>query len=274
MVISTERADAGTREFRARMEARRAARYHEFFGPVTGGFLPVLASVAGPGAGGLAVDLGCGDGRLTDLLTGQGWFCVPLDRAHAAVRSGSTTVRRRGVVADAMSLPVRDGAVELVCGAFLTPHLPDLAHGFGEMRRALCAGGRVVLASWSAPASSPFNGLLVELIRSRCGPGDRAALDDSVRRADPDHLGRLLEGAGFAGPRADVVRTEVSLDSAQEWWDGLTQGSEAIGFLVQRCTPDDRAAVRREFFAEAAKLSHNAALRVTAEAFVVSATAT
>ncbi|HTI19634.1 MAG TPA: class I SAM-dependent methyltransferase [Kutzneria sp.] len=268
-----EQTSPGVRQFRERAAAQRVEHYRRLFGPVTASVLPALAAAAGLGTGGRALDLGCGDGRLSTMLTGLGWFCVPADLSMSAMRSETGRLPVNAMVADAMALPVAAGAVELVAAAFLTPHLPDLHRGLAEMRRVLCQDGRVLLAGWSRPARSPFNGLLVELIRDGANSADRSALDESVRRADPEHVGTELTRAGFTEVRVDVVPTTARIASSEVWWDGLTRGSGGIAFLLQQRTPSDRQHIRRRFLDEAAKFGQGAAISVTAEAFVISATA-
>jgi SAM-dependent methyltransferase len=191
----------------------------------------------------------------------------------SAMRSETGRIPVNAVVADAMALPVADGAVELVAAAFLTPHLPDLHRGLVEMRRVLCRDGRVVLAGWSRPARSPFNGLLIELIRDGAGPAARSALDESGKRADPEQVRAELTRAGFTDVRVDAVPTTARIASPEVWWDGLTRGSGGIAFLLQQRTPSDRDHLHRRFLAEAAKFVQGVVVSVAAEAFVISATA-
>lgn len=269
----TEPATADVRHFRERAAAQRVEHYRRFFGPVTAAVLPALAAAAGLADGSRALDLGCGDGRLSAMLTGLGWHCVPTDLSMAAMRSATGRLPGNAVVADATALPVADGAVELVCAAFLTPHLPDLHGGLAEMRRVLRRDGRVILAGWSRPVRSPFNGLLVDLIRDGAPTAVRSALDESIRRTDPEHVGAELSRAGFGDVHVDVVTTRAQIDSPEAWWDGLTRGSGGIAFLLQQCEPADRERIHRAFLAAAANFAPGATVSVPAEAFVLSATA-
>lgn len=98
----------------------------------------------GPGAGRLALDVGCGPANVARSLAARGWRTVGLDfsvpmLAEARRVGGVPLVRARGE-----ALPVRDAAVSLVaCGTsfhWLQP-VPALA----EFRRALVPGGFVAV---------------------------------------------------------------------------------------------------------------------------------
>lgn len=96
-------------------------------GSGTGFFLLNLAQA------GLARDL-----HVTDISPGMVEVCVANGR-----RLGLAV---EGRVADAEALPYDDGAFDLVVGHAVVHHLPDLDTAFGELRRVLAPGGRLVIA--------------------------------------------------------------------------------------------------------------------------------
>ncbi len=90
---------------------------------------------SGPGAG---VELGCGEGRFTRLLTAAGARPVCLDRR--AAWAGTIA----DVVADARSLPLREASVSLLVAAGLLRHLWPLPGGLAcptDWIRCLAPGG-------------------------------------------------------------------------------------------------------------------------------------
>jgi SAM-dependent methyltransferase len=100
-----------------------------------------------------ALDLGCGDGRLTaeldaGELTGADVSRVALDRA--AVRLGAA--RLVELEPDA-PLPFDDGAFDLVLVAETAEHVRDLQLFVSEVRRVLMPGGELALTT---PASRPL----------------------------------------------------------------------------------------------------------------------
>lgn len=128
-----------------------------------------------------ALDLGCGDGRLT----------AELDAAQltAADVSRVALERARRRLADAelvelepdAPLPFGDGAFELLLTAETAEHVRDLQLFLSEIRRVLVPGGRLALTT---PASAP-------LVR----PGD--PFSPHLRRFTSGSLRRVLDDLGF-----------------------------------------------------------------------------
>jgi SAM-dependent methyltransferase len=262
------RADPALAEFRLRMSVRQAAAYRDVFGPVTGAVLPAMVGAAGPGAGRWALDVGCGTGALAAALSGAGYRCLALDRSAAMMRDPHGVPPPHGVVADALALPVAPTAADVVCAAFLVPHVDDLGALAAEFRRVLRPGGRVVLANWCGPEDSPFNGLPLRVLRRYARS---AGLDRALIRTDPAHLAQHLTVAGFTAGTVELVRTTVVLASPESWWDRLLAASSGLAAALHSCPAPDREAARREFLAAAARYANQGAVSVTAAAYVLSA---
>jgi len=128
-----------------------------------------------------ALDVGCGDGRLTASLdarelTAADVSRVALDRARERLR-GATLVE---LDLDA-PLPFADGAFDLVLAAETAEHVRDLQLFLSEARRVLVPGGELALTT---PASGP-------LVR----PGN--PLSPHLRRFTRGSLSALLDELGF-----------------------------------------------------------------------------
>lgn len=151
-------------------------------------------------AGQTLVDLGCGMGTFTIEAAAHGAHALGVDPAPAAVRAARAVAaaeradRAHFVRADAVQLPLHDGAADVVLAADLTEHLDDvtLARILREASRVLGAGGRLVLYT-------PDRDHVFERLRER-----------GVMKQDPSHIGvrtaaelrAAVESAGF-----DVERT-------------------------------------------------------------------
>ncbi len=141
----------------------------------------LVGFVRGLGRSGRALDLGCGDGRLSAELdaaelTAADVSRVALDRARARL-GGAQLVE---LEPDA-PLPFADGAFDLVLTAETAEHVRDLQLFLSEIRRVLVPGGRLALTT---PASAP-------LVR----PGD--PLSPHLRRFTSGSLRRVLDDLGF-----------------------------------------------------------------------------
>lgn len=95
-------------------------------------------------AGGWLVDVGAGSGGVTAMLA---W---PTERTlvveGSAVLAGTAAARGlRAVRADALRLPVPDGAAAVVCFLDVIEHLADPVAALAEAARAVAPGGLVVV---------------------------------------------------------------------------------------------------------------------------------
>jgi SAM-dependent methyltransferase len=110
-----------------------------------------------PGA--VAVDVGCGTGRALPALraaVGPAGAVVGIDLTEQMLRAASGLGRDRDaalVLADARSLPVRDGVAAVVFAAGLVHHLPDADAGLTELARITAPGGQLALFSPSGRAA-------------------------------------------------------------------------------------------------------------------------
>jgi SAM-dependent methyltransferase len=147
--------------------------------------------VRGLGESASALDLGCGDGRLTAELQARELVAgdvseVALERARRRL-PGSRTV----LLAPDEPLPLDDGTFELVLCAETLEHVRDVQLLLSEARRVLRPGGRLAVTT---PAHGRLTGLdvLTRGFERRFDP-----LSPHVRFLTRRSLGSLLDALGF-----------------------------------------------------------------------------
>lgn len=100
-----------------------------------------------PAPFGLAVDVGCGEGRWTRALGELGYDAVGVDRSNTLVAAArEADPEGRYEVAEAEHLPFGDGEAALVMCINVLMHIVDLEQVLREFARILRAGGVLVVA--------------------------------------------------------------------------------------------------------------------------------
>jgi len=105
-----------------------------------------------PRPGLLAVDIGCGPGRLAGRLRDHGVTCIGLDMSAGLLREARTTTGGPFVRGDAQALPIAEARFDRVLAMNTLYHLPDWRRALLEMRRVVRPGGRVVISTNGADA--------------------------------------------------------------------------------------------------------------------------
>ncbi|MDB9252268.1 class I SAM-dependent methyltransferase [Halorubrum ezzemoulense] len=110
-------------------------------------------------SGGLALDVGCGNGRHTEALAARTETAVGLDLSRGLLAEATARARDRGfadatafVHGDATALPVRDGAVDLAVYVATLHHLSlrsARVESLNELARVLAPGGVALVSAWS-----------------------------------------------------------------------------------------------------------------------------
>lgn len=204
----------------------------------------------------LAVDLGCGTGRFSELLAGQLAARVVaidpsqkmLDQARRKLTSGNVTLQR----ASAEALPLKDGCADVVFMSMVYHHLTNPKLVAEECRRVLTHSGQVCIRNGTResdfpqrhffPAIQPlidsqlptrqeiiavftavgFNLAVHQVLTQVVAADWRAFVDKSATRAD-SFLARISDQdfeRGMAALRAhcDVAATDEPVIEKVDWF--------------------------------------------------------
>jgi LmbE family N-acetylglucosaminyl deacetylase len=147
----------------------------------------VLGLLAHPHYG-RALEIGCADGRLTEVLVERCDDVVALDTSHRAVTAARARAPRATIEQGRAPVDLPPGPFDLVLlsevGYFLSPL--ELVSTLRRCRAALAPGGELVLCHWQHPTRDvPLDGQLVhEQAASMLGPALRASFVDGDLRID------------------------------------------------------------------------------------------
>ncbi|WP_336036817.1 class I SAM-dependent methyltransferase [Halobacterium yunchengense] len=105
----------------------------------------------------LAVDVGCGNGRHTELLAARADRALGVDASTGLLGEAGDRAAERGfdadlVAGDAARLPLRDGVADLAVYVATVHHLgsrADRVASFDELARVLAPGGAALVSAWS-----------------------------------------------------------------------------------------------------------------------------
>jgi demethylmenaquinone methyltransferase/2-methoxy-6-polyprenyl-1,4-benzoquinol methylase len=163
--------------------------------------------------GALALDLCCGTADLS-LELGAIANTLGVDFCHPMLKLGLAKVRSAAlpvelIEGDALSVPIADGAFDVVTMAFGLRNLESVEGGLREIHRLLKRGGRAAVLEFSRPQIPVFRGLFnfyFTRVLPRIGhaiSGSRFAyryLPESVL-AFPDQkaLATMMRAVGFSG---------------------------------------------------------------------------
>ena len=126
-----------------------------------------------------ALDVGCGQGRMTEALRARaapGAWIVALDLQPEAVAVTRTRHAVDGICASIESLPLASGQFELVTAGHVLPSAADIKRTVAELRRMLAPSGVLLASADSGSSGQRLLDWHVEACR-------RAGLSDQASRA-------------------------------------------------------------------------------------------
>lgn len=199
------------------MSANAASRWSASDYAANAGFVPALGApvlaLLEPKPGEAILDLGCGDGVLTEKIVGAGAQVTGIDASEDMV----TAARERGLqahVADAQALAFDRQFDAVFSNAALHWMLDTHAVAAGVFR-ALLPGGRFVGEMGGEGNIATLRGAIrSELIDRGYALPDR----DAQWYPGTDEFRRVYEGAGFEDVQATIIPRETDLPHGIAAW--------------------------------------------------------
>jgi ubiquinone/menaquinone biosynthesis C-methylase UbiE len=199
-----------------------------------------------PASGARWLDVGCGTGAFTQLVSIR---CAPsslaaVDPAPAQIEQA----RRRspGVsfqVADAMALPFAEAEFDVVASALVINFIPDRARGFAEMHRVLRAGGTVGAYLWDRSPGEDFSPH-APFERGLRSIGATVLQPPVVPESTPEGARSALAHAGFVEISITTLSATRTFRSFDECWDIQTMPLAPVGKSIAALSGRERAQLR------------------------------
>jgi SAM-dependent methyltransferase len=219
-------------------------------GRVTSRLADPLLDAVGAGPGKRLLDIATGPGYVVARGDDRGAEVVGIDfsetmLAYARARSPNVEFVR----GDATELPFADGSFDAVTCAFLLLHLGRPEAAVAEAARVLAPDGRAAFTVWDDPSRSRWLGVVLDAFAAAGArpPADVPPGPPMFQFADESVFSRLLTEAGLVDVTVEAVEFPLKLESGDELWTGLIEGSVRVRPLVVGQTPEMQRAIRTHF---------------------------
>lgn len=220
--------------------------YLKFFTPVTDRIAKAMVAECEP-SGRACLDLCCGQGTLTALLTEAGAEATGLDFSRRMLDlAAERAPGARLVESDAADMPFDDHSFDQVLCNFGMMHLPDQPRALREIARVLKPGGRFIMATWEAPPRSPAFGTVFGALRAHGDLSVAPAQPDLFAFTDRDTAEEMLAEAGLRLVAHDVHHESWDFDAPDGLWNTFLYGTVGAGMLIRSQSEAVQSALAEE----------------------------
>lgn len=214
-------------------------------------------AVAAARPGEKVLDVGCGTGvttaQLARAVAPDGEVLgVDISQPFIEVANEQKIAHARFLVADAATLELPAGSLDLVFSRFGVMFFGDSVAAFRTFHRLLKPGGRLVFVCWRTAPENHWMSLPVRVATPHLAPFTRPGPDEPgpMSFGNPERVQRILKEAGFAPPTLRAVdRPNWLGKDVAEAVDSLPKFG-ALARPFAESTPE-QAAKAREALAEA-----------------------
>ena|SRR5215217_2632594 len=217
-----------------------------------------------PGDTVLELAAGLGDtGFMAARLVGESGCVIITDFAPEMVAAARRRAEEVNVenaefrMLDAERIDLETNSVDGVLCRWAYMLMINPTAAFAETRRVLRPGGRLAFSVWAArernPALSLGSRVLVEL--GYIPPPDPEEPGAFIM-ADPERIGELVVGAGFAKPEIEEVTFRWRFANQDAYWRFLIEAAASVSPVLRSLLPKAQETVREQVH-EAARPFHS-----------------
>lgn len=230
--------------------SKEAAAYDTLAGRVTSRLADHLLDAVEAGAGTTLLDVATGPGYVAEGAVARGAAVVGLDLSEAMLEFARTRVADAEFVhGDATALPFEDASFGAVTAAFVLLHLGRPERAVAEAVRVLSPGGVAAFTVWDVPERARWLGVLLDAVADVGAeiPATIPAGPTIFRFADDVEFARVLSDAGLENATVETIDFSLPIESAEELWDGLVDGTVRVRPLLVAQSDETQRAIRARF---------------------------
>jgi SAM-dependent methyltransferase len=274
MIVNTAQAEAWNG-----YEGGHWAAHQHRYDAVNSGFNDALLAAARIGEEDRVLDVGCGNGQITRLAAGRARHATGVDLSAPMLARARASAAAEGVAnvtfdqADAQVHPFADGAFDVAMSRFGVMFFTDAVAAFANIARALRPGGRAAFLTLREVGPSDLGTAFAALRRHLPpAPAPEPGTPGPESLADPDHIRRVLTGAGLTGvDPAPVEAEQIWGRDARDAADFLA-GWGPVRFALDRRPPDVRDRALAELTTTLRAFERDGAVRLRGTAWLTTAT--
>jgi len=229
---------------------KEAHAYATLAGRVTSRLAEPLLDAVAAGPGTRLVDVATGPGYVAAAGAARGAEVVGVDLSEAMLEFAcSRSPDVDFVRADATALPFDDASFNACTAAFVLLHLGTPERAVSEAARVLDQGGAAAFTVWDVPARGRWLGVLLDAVAEvgAAPPADVPPGPPLFQFADDGAFCALLEGARLVDVEVQTIDFSLGLESADELWEGLVEGTVRVRPLVSAQAEGTQRAIRARF---------------------------
>ena len=231
--------------------ARNAAAYEHFMGRWSRQLSARFVKFAGISDDDCILDVGCGTGSLTRVLSESPGVkrIVGIDLAEVYLDSARRTIQDTRVsfkVGDATSIPFADKSFDRAFSMLVLQFVPDAKKAVSEMRRVVRPGGIVAATVWDALGGMPALRLFWDAAAT-LGLADDMAMRNFYFRpmSQPDEMRAAWSEAGLKDVEQSSITIRFDYENFSDYWTPIAAGEAAPGQFAAGLAAEPRAALER-----------------------------
>lgn len=228
----------------------------------------VLDAATGTGEPGLSAAALIGSGKVIGTDISEQMVAIASEKAHAKRISNY-----EAQVVNEAALPFGDGYFDAIVSRFGIMYFPEPATGVRELVRVLKPGHRLALAVWAEPQQNPWvtvaSRVVNEMLALQAPPVEAPGI---FRQAAPGVLPSLLEQAGLHDIEVAAVTGEVTFESAEAYWEFITDVVAPIARALKGIDAGQQEAVKQAVLQAAATSARGTDIPFAWSALVAGAT--